>query len=253
MFHYPVFAFDRDKVSARSAFKRARKAEAGYATRLRKIARHVGDIITGFDIDDPRYVDLISVALGRYAEVIEPWATSVAGRMIAEVAARDRDAWRRVSAEMGRALHKEIDSAPTGQLMRQMLAEQVGLIKSLPIEAAERVHDLTLSGIAKGARAADLVAEIMRSGEVTKSRANMIARTETSRTSSLLTQARAMHVGSTSYIWRTSEDSDVRPTHRALNGKVIRWDDPPECDPGYRAHAGAIFNCRCYPEVILPD
>lgn len=252
--HSPArFAFDRASVKPRSAFIRARKVEAKYAMQLRKIAQHVGDIIAGFPPGDADSDGLINAALARYSGTIGDWATSVAARMIAEIEQRDAAAWRIASAQMGRALRKEIESAPTGEILRARLAEQVRLIKSLPLEAGERVHKLTLEGIINGTRAREIAAEIQESGEVTKARATLIARTEVSRTATELTAARAQYIGSTHFIWRTAGDSDVRASHKALNGGVFRWDQPPECDPGHHALPGAIWNCRCYPEPVITD
>lgn len=247
-------AFDRAEPSAKSAFLRARKAEVQYSRQLRKVARHIGDLVMGlFDAADPASAGIVERALRRYATTIEGWAASVGGRMVAEVAARDRKAWMAVSREMGAAIHREIERAPTGALLRQRLADQVSLITSLPTEAAERVHKLTIEGLSNGARASEIAAEIMKTGQVTKSRADLIARTEVSRTSTELTRARAESIGSTHFIWRTAGDSDVRPSHRALNGKSFAWNDPPECDPGHHALPGAIWNCRCYAEPILKE
>lgn len=191
--------------------------------------------------------------LRKYATLIQPWAKSVASRMIADVGRKNREVWKSRAAEMGGLLRKEIDTAPTGEAMRALLADQVRLITSLPLEAAERVHRLTLEGITNSARAGEIATEIMRTGEVTKSRATLIARTEVGRVSTTLTQVRAEHIGSTQFIWRTAGDSDVRASHAALNGKAFDWADPPECDPGYHALPGCIFNCRCYAEPIVPD
>jgi SPP1 gp7 family putative phage head morphogenesis protein len=96
---------------------------------------------------------------------------------------------------------------------------------------------------------------VQASGDVSKSRATLIARTEVARCGSILTQARCAHVGCEAYIWRTVEDDDVRHDHAILNGKVIYWNAPPIADlrSGTRAHAGQIWNCRCYPEPIIPD
>ncbi|MDB5448411.1 MAG: putative head morphosis protein [Phenylobacterium sp.] len=246
-------AFDKGP-SPRSAFIRTRKAEVQYGRQLRKLAKHIGDLIDGMWVpDDLSAADQIAEAMQRYSRTIEPWARSVASRMLADVAARDRKAWKAVSAEMGRLLHEEIANAPTGQLMQQRLADQVSLITSLPPEAAARVHTLTLEGITLGRRAADIATEIGRSGEVSASRAMTIARTEVGRTATELTAVRAQAVGSTMFVWRTAGDADVRASHRALNGRAFRWDDPPECDPGHHALPGAIWNCRCIPEPILPD
>lgn len=245
--------FDKDP---RQSFKAARKVERQYTASLRRVARHIAEIIRSISPTGEMTVDAMTAvdsALGRYADVIHPWAEAVASRMIAEVAARDEAAWFEMSRKMGRALRKEIETAPTGQVMRERLADQVKLITSLPREAAERVRALANEGIVQGTRPAELAKEILRTGDVTEARAILIARTETSRTATELTRARAEHVGSTHFIWRTSGDSDVRPSHKKLNGKVFRWDQPPECDPGHHALPGGIFNCRCYPEVVLPD
>lgn len=132
------------------------------------------------------------------------------------------------------------------------MADQVTLIKSLPLEAAERVHRLAIEGIETGGRASSLAAEIMRTGEVTQSRATLIARTETGRVSTVLTQVRAEHIGSPGYTWRTVGDSDVRPSHRAMDRQFVPWGKPPTLD-GLTGHAGAIPNCRCYCEPVIPD
>lgn len=172
--------------------------------------------------------------------------------MVAEVAQRDERSWFRVANQMGESLRKEIATAPIGNVIRERQAEQVRLITSLPLEAAERVQHMTREGIIKGWRADQIADEIMRTGDVTRSRAILIARTETGRTSTLLTQARAEHVGSDGYFWRTADDSDVRPSHKAMAGKFVAWNAPPTLD-GLTGHAGAIPNCRCFPEPSLPD
>ncbi|MCX5516222.1 phage head morphogenesis protein [Kaistia algarum] len=173
--------------------------------------------------------------------------------MISDVSRRDERMWKDASKEIGRLLRAEIGQSEVGRAMRAALDRQTALITSLPTEAADRVRKLTLEGITTGRRATDIADEIMRTGEVTKSRATLIARTEVSRTATELTKARAESIGSTQFIWRTVGDSDVRPTHRVLNGKAFRWDDPPECDPGHHALPGAIWNCRCWAEPIIPE
>lgn len=247
--------FDKEP-SPKRAYKSARKVERQYTASLRRVSRHIGEIVSGLSPDGeitPEVASAIDMALERYAQVLQPWAGAVANRMITEVAARDEATWFEVSRKMGRALRKEIETAPTGKIMRERLLDQVQLITSLPREAAERVRALANEAIVQGTRPAELAKEILRTGEVTESRAILIARTETSRTATELTRARAEHVGSTHFIWRTAGDSDVRPSHRKLNGKVFRWDQPPECDPGHHALPGAIWNCRCFPEVVIAE
>lgn len=233
-------------------FKQARKTEESYARRLRSLARAVGSIVSGIAPDGLSSAVEAAAALRRYADGLAPWARSVAESMVSEVAARDERSWFRAASHMRRALKDEIRTAPTGAVMQARMREQVRLITSLPVDAAEHVHARALEGISEGWRADRIAAEILRTGDVTKSRADLIARTEVGRTSTLLTQARAEHVGSTHYVWRTSEDEDVRRSHRALAGKVIAWSEPPTTD-GLVGHAGTLPNCRCYCEPVIPD
>lgn len=189
-----------------------------------------------------------------YADLLGPWAESAAAFMVADVARRNLRGWEQVSSAMADGIRSELAQAPTGAYYSQLMREQVGLIKSLPLSAAERIQELSTAGIASGRRAEDLVGEILGQGAVSASRARLIARTEVSRAAATFTQARARYAGSEGYIWRTSGDGDVRDTHRKMNGRFVRWDDPPKTDKNLAPyHAGCGPNCRCYPDPVLPE
>lgn len=241
----------RDKKRNRNPV-RASRAERQYQSSLSQVARQVGSIINGFPPGDPAAEPTITTMLDRYADLLNDWAVSTASKMLVEVNQQDRKAWAVMTENMSKALRDEIRNAPTGQVMQGLLAEQVTLIKSIPLDAAKRVHELTLQGIEGGARSSEIAKEIQRSGEVSESKAKVIARTEVSRTASALVEARARSVGSEGYIWRTSGDSDVRHSHAEMNGKFVRWDSPPTLDK-MTGHAGCFPNCRCYPEPVIPE
>lgn len=188
----------------------------------------------------------------RYAEALEPWAAATARKMVEEVNGRDLDRWRSIGEELSAGVRRTILSTDVGRTYRELMDEQVKLIKSIPVEAAARVQRLTIEGLEDSTRAKEIAAEIMRSGDVAASRARLIARTEVARTANNLTEARARSVGSEGYIWRTSGDGDVRASHRAMNGKYVAWNDPPTLD-GLVGHAGCLPNCRCYSEPVIPD
>lgn len=170
--------------------------------------------------------------------------------MLLEVNARDRDMWREIGQAISQSLRNEILNTPVGEELHELLGAQVELIRSIPLEAAQRVHTLTIQGLETGSRAKEIAAEIRNSGPVAESRAMLIARTEVSRTASVLVEARAKSAGSVAYMWQTAHDSTVRPSHREMQGKLVQWDDPPTLD-GLTGHAGALPNCRCYPEPIF--
>lgn len=190
--------------------------------------------------------------LRKYADTIGPWAESVARRMLLEVGARDLDTWKSLGLDISRGISRDIETGSIGERFRELMGEQVRLIKSLPLDAAQRVHDLAIKTVEAGGRSSEITAEILEIGDITKARAKMIARTEVGRAATTITQARAEYAGSTGYIWRTAGDSDVRPSHKAMNGKFFSWSDPPVTD-GMRGHAGTLPNCRCFCQPVLPE
>jgi SPP1 gp7 family putative phage head morphogenesis protein len=259
----PETTLDRRKPyetrAERHVFAQSKLAELEYGRKLRQVAKNVGEFVKSlFPNGKPAHpgaLGQLHQALRSYAEILKPWAAATAQRMIADVNRRDQRAWRKHGERMERALHREIAQTPIGNVVKSRLAAQVNLITSLPVEAAERVHKLTLAGLTgSGGRAKEIAAEIMKSGEVTASRATLIARTEVGRTSTEFTRARAEAVGSTHFVWMTAGDVDVRPLHKKLRGTVHRWDDPPIAgENGERYLPGSGPNCRCYASPVVPD
>jgi SPP1 gp7 family putative phage head morphogenesis protein len=239
-----------------------RRAEISYAQALRQVARQVGMLSGMFEAGEPIEVvehkaHTLENSLKIYAKTIEPWAKSVAGRMLADVSRRDEAMWNTLGRSMSRALRAEIANAPTGLIFQELMAGQVALITSLPLKAAQRVHELVIEGrISTAGRAKDLATEIKGLGDTTVGRANLIARTETARAASNLVEARAKYVGSEGYVWRTSGDVDVREEHQDLEGTYHKWSEPPIAGKQHgqpvRAHPGTIWNCRCFAEPVIP-
>jgi hypothetical protein len=239
------------------------RAEREYAKQLKLLSRQVGSMIESYE-SGLHGLPTLTQLLRAYAEGLVPWATRVANRMLGEVNARDRDAWRSLGNAISSQLHEDIRNAPVGVRMQELLGLQVSLIKSIPLDAAQRVHELAIQARIEGTRfrgiAAQIPGMVARVNEISESRAILIARTETARAASVLVQARAESVGSTSYIWRTSLDGAVRAGHKAMEGKVCEWANPPAVDEGsehksriMHHHPGEIWNCRCYPEPIISD
>jgi SPP1 gp7 family putative phage head morphogenesis protein len=239
---------------SRERFAVAKRVELDYLRSLRQVARQIDALVKGMapdgQVQDP---EALRQALLTYGQALRPWARSVGERMLASVMRKDEASWIRLGKQIGQSLRQELENAPVGRALNLFLDEQVRLITSLPVEASERVHALVREGLMNSTRAAEIQKEIMKTGSVTESRAKLIARTEVARTASALTMVRAQHVGSTHYIWRTSEDSTVRESHRHMANTVHAWDKPPEVERGYHYHPGMFPNCRCWPEPILPE
>lgn len=225
--------------------------ERRYAVQLRSVAKQVGAIVNGFPPGDPQFAPTIEKMLRAYAELLLPWARETGAKMLRAANAADYKAWLSLGEEISAGVMREITTTNTGSTFLSLLAEQVHYIQSIPLDAAQRVHTLTTEALADGTRAKEIAKMIAESGSVSESKATLIARTEVARTASTFTQARALNVGSQGYVWETSRDGDVRPSHRKMQGKILDWDKPPTVD-GMVGHAGEFPNCRCWPRVILP-
>lgn len=239
-------------------YTKARRAEARYSAQLQSVARTIGSLIDGVapggEVKNP---GLLQETMSKYAQLLRPWAHAAAGAMLTDVDRRDYTMWSELSGSIGQSLRHELRYAPTGRTLREALQRNVDLITSLPLDAAERVHKMTTEALVTGRRAEDIAKEIMRSGDVSKSRAKLIARTEVGRTAEELKKTRAKHLGSPGYTWRTVGDSDVRESHAEMDGKYVAWGENggqgAALSDGTICHAGTIYNCRCYAEPILPD
>lgn len=235
--------------------KRGKGPTTIYERALKQVSKQIGNILSGYLSNDPLNpynAKLVEQSLKSYANLIGPWALHLVNNIFHQVDNQDKYMWRLHSLHMSQALRKEIQEAPTGDVFKRLLEENVKLIKSIPEKAAERVVGLVQESMMKSDRAEDIAKKIMNTEHVTHSRAMLIARTETSKASLALTQARAEHVGSEGYIWRTSGDMIVRESHKRMNGRFVNWNEPPTLD-GMTGHAGGLPNCRCWTDVVIPD
>lgn len=194
-------------------------------------------------------------------------ALEAASRMVTGLAITGAKSWREAArasmrgAEIYRALQEEMQG-PVGARIFELVQHSAALIKSVPQTVAERVTRFVSEQQQKGLRASTIAKQLrVELPELSTGRIRLIARTETSKASTALTQARSEDLDLDWYVWRSSEDQRVRPSHRMMDargGCLVRWNDPasPERLLGIKStlghyHAGDCPNCRCYPEPLL--
>lgn len=230
-------------------FQAPRSLEKGLSTQLKKVSAEILKIC-GSGADE----QTIIFSLRNYAGKLGPWATKVMLDTVIKSNQRNEQAWRMMSKVLSEEIKNVYTQSAVSQTIADLSREGARLISSLPSECAQDIAEAAAQWAAQtGRRYTSIQEEIYHLGQITEARAELIARTEVARQQSLLTQTRAVSIGSKGYIWRTADDGRVRPGHAALNGQYIEWDKPPECDPGYHAHAGQIFNCRCWPEPVVGE
>lgn len=198
---------------------------------------------------------LIGPVFTRYAE-------ETAAKMITHLFTDNARTWREAAREAGKgrviyeALQRELQG-PIGGMFYGQIQRNAAIIKTLPDDIASQVTGYIEKESLKGRRASDIADDIQKMfPESSTAKAQLIARTEVSKTSTALTRARAENISLPWYEWRTSEDGRVRSSHRHMDRVLINWDDPPspEALEGIKSqgkyHAGDIFNCRCYPAPL---
>lgn len=127
------------------------------------------------------------------------------------------------------------------KVFETVTTNNINLIKSIPTEYYEKLEDALFEKVARGVRYESLIGEVERIGNVTKSRAKLIARDQTSKMNSAFNEARQTSLGIEEYVWQGAADERERASHRANNGKRFRWDQP----PAKTGHPGHDVRCRC--------
>lgn len=198
------------------------------------------------------------------SEPFNSFVYSAVRRMVTPIAVQNMRTWRMAAKKatknpsLYRMLMSEINQGLKSDIEIQ-IEENASLIKTLPTDVAKKVTKDISDMALKGMRASE-IAKVIREQTDKHSRASakLIARTEVSKTTTVLTKARCDNLDLHWYVWRTMEDGDrVRKSHRIMEGVLVNWNEPPspEALAGEKSvgnyHAGNIWNCRCYPEPLI--
>lgn len=122
--------------------------------------------------------------------------------------------------------------------------ENIALVENAHRVYARQVRELFEDPSNDGMRVETLAKRLLERGDVSESRAALIARDQTLKLNGQLAQERMQTAGVEGYVWSTSLDERVREEHQALEGQTFTWDNPPEV-----GHPGQDFQCRC---VAIP-
>lgn len=131
--------------------------------------------------------------------------------------------------------------------MSKAVKDNVALITSIPPQYFEKLEKAVTENFVEGVHYERLQKIVEHVGDVTESRAKLIARDQTSKMNSAFNKQRQTSLGIQKYTWQTMEDERVRETHAELDQTVCRWDDPPDID-GENLNPGEDIDCRCLAE-----
>lgn len=134
-------------------------------------------------------------------------------------------------------------------IFKNAITQNFEMIKSIPQQTlkicnAEYTSTL-IEEVAKGSLSRGSFEKLLN--EHKRKNAKLIARTETAKLQSAITENRSRKLGSKAYFWLSSHDQRTRESHREMNGVIVFWrpkDEKPLRD-NMRGNAGEFPNCRC--------
>lgn len=133
------------------------------------------------------------------------------------------------------------------------IAENVGLIKSIPVEYMPRVRTAVMKSIMSGGLQT-LVPALKKSGQITQRHAELMAMDQTRKLYSAINVHRMKALGIKQFQWHHSASSQQpRKDHIEMDGKIYSFDSPPVIDrkTGERGFPGQAINCRCFMSPVI--
>lgn len=143
------------------------------------------------------------------------------------------------------------------EVVNSFTLENSELIVTLQEDAIKDIKTMTQRAFRDGTRVETLRKDIINKWETTRNRAELIARDQVSKLNGQLTRRRQQAVGLDRYVWSTAGDQRVRPSHRAMEGRICDWNDPTiyydaagnkhsrSGIGGVMLHPGQDYQCRC--------
>ena len=137
------------------------------------------------------------------------------------------------------------------QILDQWVSDNVDLIQSIPQDTLGGMKNIVYEGYAKGKTSTEMTKDIQHAYGVGKRKARFIALDQRAKIHAMINESQQEDAGVEEYMWSDSGDERVRRSHRELNGKIFRWDDPPTNSDGRTCHPGQDYGCRCVAVAVF--
>ena len=200
---------------------------------------------------------LVNALQSKFAVIFRDASRPLAERMVGQAA-------KASAARLGQSL-KELSggvsirtdilkSGPVAEIVKASIADNVGLIKSIPAQYLDDVRGAVMRSITSGNGLADLVPYLERERGVTERRARNIALDQTRKAYQSINAERMKAAGIKKFEWiHSGGGQKPRPLHVRMSGNVYSYDDLPVIDErtGERGIPGQAPNCRCTARPVL--
>lgn len=183
----------------------------------------------------------------RFDDLAKPLATEFVETSAGRAEAALKSAARREALSI-----KFKATASSQDALQAVVAENVGLIRSIASEHLTDVQGLVMRSASMGRDVGWLTKELQARYGVTKRRAALIARDQSNKSTAVITKVRQQELGITEAIWMHSHGGKhPRPSHVKMDGKKYKIAEGVVLD-GERVWPGTAINCRCVSRPIIP-
>ena len=147
----------------------------------------------------------------------------------------------------------KLDDQQSEQVRKKYMETTKLHIKGWAQSEVEKLRVNIRGKLERGERYEQFFQEIQKKYKVSPQKALFWARQETNLLQAEIKEQTYLKAGFSRYIWRTRDDSKVRPDHALLDGTIQDLRHPPIVDQktGRRANAQQDYNCRCFAQFIL--
>lgn len=189
----------------------------------------------------------------RWRKKFEDAAPKLAKYFSTSIQGRSDTALRSILKDAGIAIQFQQTPAMK-DILNAAIAEQVGLIKSIPEKYLGDVQGMVMRSVQTGRDLETLSKDLRKAYGVTRRKASLIARDQNNKATSSMLRARQVELGIKQARWRHSHaGKKPRPTHVKMDNKLYyvskgMWDS---AEKRY-VFPGELINCRCTSQSILP-
>lgn len=215
----------------------------------------------GLAMDAPSPTKALQIALQRWGTNTVKRFDLVSLKISSDFAARNMQATQTAVISQLKQAGFAVAFKPTRasiEAYRAVVAENVGLIKSIPRKWHEQVEQRVWQAVRQGSDLNKLSTELRKSYGSTIKRAALIATDQNAKAKATIERVRQMELGITRGFWMHSNaGKEPRPVHinttgNGINGKVYdlakgAWD----ADEQQYVHPGQLIKCRCTNRPII--
>jgi len=187
----------------------------------------------------------------RWIKRFDEWAPKIAEAYLRDMFKASDSSMRAALKDAGWTVEFKMTPA-VRDAFQASLAENVGLIRSIPEQYLGKVEGIVMRSYSAGRDLQTMVKDLKALYPQAAHRAELIARDQSGKANAVVNRARQLELGITEAVWLHSHAGKTpRPDHVAANGK--RYKIAEGClISGEYIQPGEEINCRCTSRPILP-